>query len=629
MLHLPRVILLNIIMTHLIKVLVCANKIILIHYIVYLSSIKVSLFFFFPEIIETTEGQTRLLILFKCVPTLEETSTSVVKDDPDYSDIVKVESNYDIVEDSASDQPAYSDINMFETLEPAYLGLDGVTNWYKHPPFKHHNLTKKCNIINMLPGPLRKAEGVKDIKEGWELFFSDTMIEKIVEFTNVKILRAEKNYARNQDARQTDIVEMKSFLGLLYLLGVNRTRHQSIADIWKTDGTGIEIFRLVMGMKRFRFLMQMICFCDVSDPDMKEKQKLDKLNPIREIFDQFVNHCISYYSLSSYVTVGEIMVPFRGSCSFKKQEKRNLKLWACTDAETYYVSNLEVDVGEQDEGPYHVSNKPKEVVKRLINHLAGTGRNVTCSSRYTSIPLSKDLLNMGLTLVGTLKKDDPQLPGFLIQESSDRPVKNSIFGFSEHSTIVSYKSSKNNYVLLLSTMHDDDCIDLESGQENKPAILTLFNKTHLAVDMSYVLQKKYSVSRISKKWPLKLFFSLLNIGAINSYVIYKANTLNSLPRKDYLTLLAKSLMYDQARRRAMFLNIPAFIKCRICDIFNIPRIPKVHEEEDMVQLRCAYCPSRKNRKTKTRCVQCVRPICREHTTTTCRSCSGLELDKED
>ncbi|KAG8235945.1 hypothetical protein J437_LFUL016267 [Ladona fulva] len=72
---------------------------------------------------------------------------------------------------------------------------------------------------------------------------------------------------------------------------------------------------------------------------------------------------------------------------------------------TSYTSNLEIYAGKQPKGLYEVNNSPGEVVKRMVEPILGTCRNVTLDNWFTSVPLAEDLLQSKLTLVRTIKEN--------------------------------------------------------------------------------------------------------------------------------------------------------------------------------------------------------------------------------
>ena len=64
------------------------------------------------------------------------------------------------------------------------------------------------------------------------------------------------------------------------------------------------------------------------------------------------------------------MEAFRGNCFFRqyssKANKYGIKIFALLDARIYYTVNLEIYAGKQPSGPFEMSNKPADVVKKLF-----------------------------------------------------------------------------------------------------------------------------------------------------------------------------------------------------------------------------------------------------------------------
>ncbi|KAG5878945.1 hypothetical protein JTB14_030921 [Gonioctena quinquepunctata] len=58
------------------------------------------------------------------------------------------------------------------------------------------------------------------------------------------------------------------------------------------------------------------------------------------------------------------------------QLMKSLKLFG-EGAKTYYTNHMEIYAGAQLDGPYSISNKSTDVVKRMISSISNTGRNVT------------------------------------------------------------------------------------------------------------------------------------------------------------------------------------------------------------------------------------------------------------
>nr|XP_042895319.1 piggyBac transposable element-derived protein 4-like [Parasteatoda tepidariorum] len=239
------------------------------------------------------------------------------------------------------------------------------------------------------------------------------------------------------------MTEIRAFIGL-YLAGIHKSSHVNVPDIWNTDGTGLEVFYRTMSYNRFLFLMRCIRFDDITD--RPSRRELDKLAPIQSIFEKFVANCQHVYSLGEFVTIDEKLEPFRGKCSFRqyipsKPAKYRIKIFALVDSRTFYTWNLEIYAGAQPEGPYKVENTPDKIVKRLMEPIYNSGRNLIVDNWYTSYALAKDLLQKKITFVGTVRKNKREpLP---IISGKKREVYSSLFGFQRNATLVSYVPKKN------------------------------------------------------------------------------------------------------------------------------------------------------------------------------------------
>lgn len=165
--------------------------------------------------------------------------------------------------------------------------------------------------------------------------------------------------------------------------------------------------------------------------------------------------------------------------------------------------------------------------------------------------------------------------------------------------ITSYVHRKNKNVVLVSSMHDQGVIDTDSGDQNKPEIITFYNSTKGGVDVVDELKGEYSVSRVSCRWPLTIFFSLMNIAGINSQIIYRENTGNVITRRNYLRSLGQELTKEFMINRLDMPTLSIQLRNTIMKITGIKKQPTQPEQHGAVKerLKCAYCPKNKNRKT--------------------------------
>ncbi|KAL4104559.1 hypothetical protein QTP88_019854 [Uroleucon formosanum] len=208
-------------------------------------------------------------------------------------------------------------------------------------------------------------------------------------------------------------------------------------------------------------------------------------------------------------------------------------------------TSLTSQPSKQPDGPFSINNSAK------------------ADNWFASVSLAEELLkNHNLTLVATIKKNKREIPKeFLV--TKNRELCSSYFGFQNNISIVSYMPRKNKIVLVLSTMHSSKTRDERSGLAKKPQIITFYYATKGAVDNMDRMTENYTVARRSNRWPLTVFYSILNIGAVNAQVIYHENSLTKYTRLQFLKILAKQLMDEQLQNRATILTLPKNNKTRL------------------------------------------------------------------
>lgn len=84
--------------------------------------------------------------------------------------------------------------------------------------------SKSHNIIKKLPGVIGAAKAAQTPLECWSCLMTDDILNIIVQYTNQYIETVKESFQRESDARTIDIIELKAFLGLLFLEGVHRSK---------------------------------------------------------------------------------------------------------------------------------------------------------------------------------------------------------------------------------------------------------------------------------------------------------------------------------------------------------------------------------------------------------------------
>lgn len=186
-------------------------------------------------------------------------------------------------------------------------------------------------------------------------------------------------------------------------------------------------------------------------------------------------------------------------------------------------------------------------------------------------------------------------------------------------TLMSYVPKKSKAVILLSTLHNDASIDEDIGNQRKPQILTFYNQTKGGVDTNDKLCAAYNMGRRTRRWPVVLFFHLVNVTAINVRVICVANSGRAIVRSAFLKELANELVRPLKMIRVQDTHIPRQIRKRLREDLDFPE-EQFPDQPAGKRQRCSFCPRARNRSTQQICVKCHKNACGEHLRNICVYC---------
>ena len=200
------------------------------------------------------------------------------------------------------------------------------------------------------------------------------------------------------------------------------------------------------------------CRFDNIDP-REERQVRDKFCHVRKLRDKFIEQSQSLYDLGPNATIDEMLLKFRGQCSFRqyipsKPGRYGIKFWILADAENHYYSNaFPYLCKERDK---IVKNLGATVVKKLVEPILNTSRNITCDRYFTGVELFEHLLKVKLTSDGTIMSNRKHLP-IPLTIKGNREINSTLFAFKDSVIMCSWVPKKGKLVLLLSILHQTNC----------------------------------------------------------------------------------------------------------------------------------------------------------------------------
>ncbi|XP_037550296.1 piggyBac transposable element-derived protein 4-like [Nematolebias whitei] len=402
--------------------------------------------------------------------------TPSVTDEPvsEEDDAIEYESEYT---DSSDEEGTGAEA---APVTETYKSKKGNITWSAIPPVSHGREAAE-NVMKMTPGITRFAlTRVSDIKTCFDLFMPLSLKKVIIALTNLEGKKVHGDTWKDIDEECLD-----AFIGVLLLAGVYRSSNEALTSLWDVS-TGRSIFCATMSLQTFQMISRVLRF-----DNRDTRARSDKLAPIKDVWDRWVKLLPLMFNPGQEVTVDERLLPFRGKCPFwqympSKPGKYGIKIWAACDAKTSYAWNLQIYTGKLAAG-IPEKNQGKRVILDMTTGLRG--HNITCDNFFTSNDLGQELLKRKLTMVGTIRKNKPELPLEILQVK-DRAPLSSKFAFTETTSVVSYCPKKNRSVVLMSTLHKDAAVSTRS--DKKPEIILDYNKNKGGVDTLDKLTATYT-----------------------------------------------------------------------------------------------------------------------------------------
>ena len=104
---------------------------------------------------------------------------------------------------------------------------------------------------------------------------------------------------------------------------------------------------------------------------------------------------------------------------------------------------------------------------------------------------------------------------------------------SENCVLTIYKSKPNKKVAVLSSKHKFVKIYI-SNKKMLPQSIKFYNSTKFGIDIAVQMARKYTVKASYRRRPLQIFFNILDLTAINAWILYKETTGIEIQRKGFL-----------------------------------------------------------------------------------------------
>lgn len=321
--------------------------------------------------------------------------------------------------------------------------------------------------------------------------------------------------------------ELLAFFGINFLMGY--VELPSWKDYWSTsEDLGVQLVQRTMARNRFDIILRNLHIVDNSKINKDNTDRLAKLRPFIECLNKNFN---DFYHGTRELSVDESMILFKGRSTIKqynpmKPIKRGYKLWCLAD-QRGYIKHFSVYQGrdEATETQFSEYGLGERVVLSLTKKEWHKNRIIYFDNYFTSIKLLERLKTEETLACGTVRAARRGTPKNL---SEDKKMKRGDFDFRITCTGVSFfKWLDKKPVFFASNFHGSENTTVPRKDNkgvvhdiNCPTIVRDYNKYMGGVDHADQLRSAYGLDRKSKKWWHRIFWGVLEIAFVNSYIVY-------------------------------------------------------------------------------------------------------------
>ena len=391
------------------------------------------------------------------------------------------------------------------------------------------------NVLRETPGPTSYA--IRNIKHGscasaFHLLIDKHIIDIIKQCTEIEA----RMKTGNADWTITS-EEIYKFIAISYARGV-LAKGRPMKSLW-SKRYGIPFFKAMMSRNRYSEILRYIRF-DIRS-ERSTRLQTDKFALCSAIWERFIENCMSCYRPGKTITIDEQLFPTKCRYPFtqyiaSKPDKFGIKFWLAVDSETKYLVNGFPYLGKDAQRPQNESLS-EFVVMKLMEPYLGKGRNVTTDNFFTSLNLAKRLLQKNTTIVGTLNRIRKEVPAAI--KTSKAPLYSSTILNNEGITLTVYQGKTSKNVLLLSSIHKT--VSISEGRKRRPESVEYYNATKFGVDVLDQMARLYTCKVSSRRWPLQVFYNVLDLAGVNAHVLYRHVTNEKIARRTFLINLCEEL----------------------------------------------------------------------------------------
>ena len=365
-----------------------------------------------------------------------------------------------------------------------------------------------------------RAEGVTPLS-CFKKFFTNAAVDNIVKESN--------EYARLQGhALKLDAPTFYKWLGVVFIRAIRRPRRTR--QLWSADPhNSFQGIGRIMSRDRFLNILRFLHVNDTSK-DKETDVKADNLYRVRPLLETVLTTCMSAYVPSKEVSIDEMTVPFKGRCKhlqlFKSKPHGSggaLRVDALCSADTGYCYAF---VFEADNTRAQKTGTISPLGSRtlwLAEQLPQTLHYIYMDNLYVTEWLLESLRDRGHYALGTCRHPPKAVKQERVAKDKLDDVRGTLkIALNTTKTVAAFSYYDKSPVHMMTTYRASfEPSIAPRTQRERPQALTDYNNFMNGVDRNDQYRWQHPCYIKSMKWWKAVFFFLVDLSLINSFLLYK------------------------------------------------------------------------------------------------------------
>ena len=338
--------------------------------------------------------------------------------------------------------------------------------------------------------------------------FKPEIFSDIKEHTNNYVIFKQEEIQRNRNNpdyvysvwQEITVESLKALFGINILTGLNPLQQYKLY-MNQNDFIGKSGVKNTMTYRRHQKLTQYLYVSDRTNEPVWNSADHYKLYKISPMFNMAQNIFAECYKPGQNQTIDEGMIVFKGRLRHvqylpAKHLREEYKVWMCCDADTAYLHQFEVYLGQQQNSEFGLEY---DVVMKLCKDISGKNHHVHCDNLFTSVQLLKDLLACKTYCNGTIQVNKKYLPKGICKPS--RMIHSAYKSYQDGSSnLVATVSQHNRIIWIVSknsnpknVVHTDRRLGPNVIQVNQPQNIQQYKRYMNGVDGHGEMCMEYDV----------------------------------------------------------------------------------------------------------------------------------------